>query len=847
MDANPPVAAEPAVPAIDPQIRTVLLCDLADSTALVERIGDRAAACLMQQHDRLVRQLLREHGGQEIDKSDGFLALFDHPSHAVDFALDYQRDLRALGNAEGCDLRARVGIHVGDVLTWRSADADISRGAKPVNVEGLAKPVAARLMQLAEPGQTLLSGVAFSLAVRAGNPALHAGASWCGHGRYRFKGVPEPVQVHEVGEPGIAPLRAPPSADKAWRDVPLWRRPAVLAAQAAGLLAVAAIVWMTLLRATPEAVAFRERDWVVVGSLNNLTGDPRFDGALETALRISLEQSRHVNVLPDLRVRDTLQRMGRAPDSPVDRVNGSEIALREGARAVLLPTVAEVGGRVRMSLEVVDPTSQSTVFAQSYDGLGAESVLASVNQVSIDLRAHLGETLKAIEQSSEPVERATSPSLDALRAYTLGNRAVTVGNLGDARQHFGQAITLDPDFSLARVGLARIYVALSQWEEAIGQVRLAESQSDRLSARERLYVQAWLATLEEQRDHIAKWKALADLYPDFHPAAINVALFSWYANQFAQAAVYAERASAPQSAIRAHALYILGIAKLGLGDLDDALVAFGESRALGSSGRGVAEAAAHAVLRRFEKAREVLGKDTAPSPVVAHAQSLMALAVAMDEGSLDDARIQASALRARTDASDEPLPMLAAVASLAASHHMGDIDVVRAYGPALADRSLRLLDRNHANSRESFAMAALFAGFVSARVGETEIARRVLSAVDPISEQFRLGHVEDMLAILSAQLLLLDDRPEEAVRQLIGRMSGQELWLVHAMAAQSYLALGRQDDAMREFEWLTEHRGMAYAERSHHYLLLVESVSQLRNMRIQAARAAASVAGGKMQ
>ena len=107
--------------------------------------------------------------------------------------------------------------------------------------------------------------------------------------------------VHEVGEAGIAPLRVPASTPKAWRDVPVWRRPLTLAVEALAVAVLTGAAVMFSFRADP-AIAFRERDWVVVGELNNLTGDARFDGALEVALRTSLEQSRHVNLLPEVRV-----------------------------------------------------------------------------------------------------------------------------------------------------------------------------------------------------------------------------------------------------------------------------------------------------------------------------------------------------------------------------------------------------------------------------------------------------------------------------------------------------------------------------------------------------------------
>ena len=292
-----------------PQLRTLLLTDLCDSTTLVERIGDVQAATLFRDHDRLVLDLQQRWRGRLIDRSDGLLLLFARPIDGLGFALDSVRELREMGDARRLELRARAGLHVGEVLTWRNSDEAVQVGAKPLEVEGLAKPMAARLMAMSRPGQILLSAVAEPLAHRAARELGERGQHllWKSHGRWRFKGVPDGQQIYEVGEPGIAPLRMPSNTPKAWRDLPLWRRPAALAAEAAIIAGIGVGVWFAT-RPAP-AIAFNQRDWVVVADLRNLTGQSVLDDSLEQAFRISLEQSRYVNVLSDLKARDTLTRM----------------------------------------------------------------------------------------------------------------------------------------------------------------------------------------------------------------------------------------------------------------------------------------------------------------------------------------------------------------------------------------------------------------------------------------------------------------------------------------------------------------------------------------------------------
>ena len=200
---------------VEAQVKTLLISDLVGSTELVEELGDRAAAELFRRHDRRARDLLATHGGLEIDKTDGFLLLFDQPWPAIAYALAYHRMLRRLEEDEGAPLASRVGIHLGEVILVRNPPADVARGAKLMEVEGIAKPTAARLMSLAGGGQTLLTRGAYQVARRAAGGEGVDRLRWLAHGRYRFKGIADEIEVFEVGIEGASPLSPPDGADKA--------------------------------------------------------------------------------------------------------------------------------------------------------------------------------------------------------------------------------------------------------------------------------------------------------------------------------------------------------------------------------------------------------------------------------------------------------------------------------------------------------------------------------------------------------------------------------------------------------------------------------------------------------
>ncbi|MEO8011378.1 MAG: putative peptide modification system cyclase, partial [Dokdonella sp.] len=534
---------------------------------LVERLGDRAGAELIRKHDRLARTIADRHGGREIDKTDGFLMMFERPIQAVAFALDYQRGLKQLNAAENATLASRVGIHVGDVVVWDNDSEDIAKGAKPFEVEGLVKPIASRLMTLALPGQILLSNIAYALAHRAqGELGIQLDkVRWRTHGRYRFRGIPDPVPVFEVGEDGVAPLKAPPWSSKAHREVPFWRRPATMVIEGLVVLALLVIPLVMFLRPEP-AIAFANRDWVVVGNLQNLTGESVFDEALESALRIGLEQSRYVNVLPDLKVRDTVTRMQRDPDTTrVDRAVGSEVAIRDGAKALILPTIAEIGGRVRITAEVIDPHTQTTVYSESADGTGAESVLPSLDAINSRLRVRLGEALATVSQDSLPLEKVATKNLDALRAYSLGSRNQSRGQFSEALELYRQALSIDPEFASANMRIATAHASAMRLSEAQQAFEAALANRGRLTPRDILYAEAWLSTLWMSGDTFTKWAVLTETYPDYFPASGGYAYTAWRdANRFDGAIVeVAESSASTRNPMPLPAKHLLGILYLG--------------------------------------------------------------------------------------------------------------------------------------------------------------------------------------------------------------------------------------------------------------------------------------------
>ena len=190
--------------------RVLLLTDVVDSTQLTEQLGDVAVAALWAAHDRIARDLLPLWRGREIDKTDGMLLLFDDCADAVRYALAYQAGLQRLSPP----LRARAGVHVGPVQLRQNSADDIARGAKPLEVDGIAKPTAARVMSLALGGQVLLTPQAMQAMGEFGGTGLESRS----HGFWQLKGVSAPMEVFELSQ-GASALPPPPDGDKAYRVI----------------------------------------------------------------------------------------------------------------------------------------------------------------------------------------------------------------------------------------------------------------------------------------------------------------------------------------------------------------------------------------------------------------------------------------------------------------------------------------------------------------------------------------------------------------------------------------------------------------------------------------------------
>ena len=236
------------------------------------------------------------------------------------------------------------------------------------------------------------------------------------------------------------------------------------------------------------AQALTERDLVLVTDFVNTAGDPVFDGTLKQALAIQLEQSPFLNVFPEDRVHQTLSLMGRPPDARVTSALGREICEREGIKAMLTGSIAGLGSHYVITLDAVNVSSGDSIGREQVEAESKEKVLTALGQASTRLRAKLGESMGSIAAYDAPIERATTSSLEALKAFSVGEELRSTKGEVEAIPHFERALELDPNFAMAYAKLGALYGNISETERSFEYGRKAFERRDRVSERERLYI-----------------------------------------------------------------------------------------------------------------------------------------------------------------------------------------------------------------------------------------------------------------------------------------------------------------------------------------------------------------------
>jgi tetratricopeptide (TPR) repeat protein/predicted Ser/Thr protein kinase len=351
-----------------------------------------------------------------------------------------------------------------------------------------------------------------------------------------------------------------------------------------------------------RAHAMTEKDQILVTDFANTTGDSVFDGTLKKALIVDLQQSPFLNVVPEQKIQQTLKFMGKSADERVTADVAREICQRSGVKALLTGSIALLGNEYVITLEAMNAATGESLAQSQQQASNKDGVLSALGSASTKLRGELGESLASVQKFDKPLDEATTSSLEALKAYTLGDQQHSKLEDIASIPFYQRAVELDPNFALAHL---RMGVAAGN----VGQVGLSNKEvarafelRDRTSEYERLYITAYYYFNSGQLEKtIEAWNLMKETYPRDEVSRINVSVSYQFLGQ------YDKSLENCLAAIRLQPdtvnCYLVGAdAYESLGQLDNASTLLAQARQRNIGGTGVFLGLARVALLRGDSA-----------------------------------------------------------------------------------------------------------------------------------------------------------------------------------------------------------------------------------------------------
>ena len=469
------------------QVVTLVFTDVVGSSAakrdadLGSNVSLRDHAYLeaiQSKHLRVVRSAVAEHKGTEVMTiGDSFFLTFDEPLDALRCCAAIQQRLfdQPIDTLTG-PLRLRIGIHTGAPEyfegSWHGTDVDI----------------ASRIQSAASPRQIIVSHVTRQLL---GEPM---GIKFRPLGTFALKGVGA-VKLWDADYDyhGLR-LAAGPSNEKKNRDRLI--RFGLLGAVLIPLLLVGFwFLWKqqtvrVALAATPTAPApMGAPSSIIVADFENKTGEPVFDTTLTQAFIIQLQQSPVLTVVSPQHLRQSMKYLGKSPDDALTPTVAQDIGVREGDKAYVTGSINKLGNAYLITATAVNPATGDSIAAEQAQAADKDHVLEALSTVATGMRNKLGESLASIQKLDTPLGQGTTPSLEAFRAFALGDVDHYAGReVPFAEQHYKQALAIDPNFAVAWARLGTVYINSGQNGKAMDCFTRAFKLDKSASDYERWYI-----------------------------------------------------------------------------------------------------------------------------------------------------------------------------------------------------------------------------------------------------------------------------------------------------------------------------------------------------------------------
>jgi serine/threonine protein kinase/DNA-binding winged helix-turn-helix (wHTH) protein/tetratricopeptide (TPR) repeat protein len=340
---------------------------------------------------------------------------------------------------------------------------------------------------------------------------------------------------------------------------------------------IAAATFWTHLRKTPPKLS--EKDTLVVADFANSTGEAVFDGTLKQALATHLAQSPFLNVLSNERVNATLRLMNRPASEHLTEATALELCLRTNSRGALQGSIASRGRDYILEVRAVDCHTGDKLAGTGASATDRNQVLTAVGDIGNQLRKQLGESLASVEEYNQPLQQATTSSLEALQAYSQGDAQQSQKGDAAAIPYYKLAVELDPNFAYAHAALGQAYFTLYEVSLALEEFGRAFALRDRVSQRERFYIEGkYYSMAGDLNKSIQTYEEWAQAYPRDYMAHNDLSRRLRSAGQYERSADEARQALAiTRDSVSPFTSLML--ASIRLNRLDDAKAAFEEAQA----------------------------------------------------------------------------------------------------------------------------------------------------------------------------------------------------------------------------------------------------------------------------
>ena len=385
-------------------------------------------------------------------------------THAMAGTVPYMAPEQLLGG----EIDARTDIHAAGSVLY-----EMATGQRPFSNLEHAQLIGAILHQPPRPPTAL-------------NPNLSPRLEWI-IGKCLEK---EPENRYQSAKELAIDLRRllTPSAVKV-AEVPVASRKLWKVLVPAVVILVAVAIAGTLYFGSQRAHALTDRDTIVLSDFDNKTGDAVFDDTLKQGLSVQLEQSPFLALVSERKVIETLKLMGRSPEDRLTANVTREVCQRTGSKAMLTGSIAGLGSQYVIGLKAVNCNTGDVLAEAQEQAADKEAVLKALDAAAVSLRSKLGESLSTVQKYDTPLEEATTSSLDALKAYSLGVKTISVKGDTASLPFFRRAVELDPNFAMAYVHMSEAYFVSNELVRAAENARKAYQLREKASERERFLVE----------------------------------------------------------------------------------------------------------------------------------------------------------------------------------------------------------------------------------------------------------------------------------------------------------------------------------------------------------------------